>query len=101
MERPWLKHYPPGVPAEIDPRHTDRRRLGVAVTGLTADGIDIALDDPRLGAGWHEAEPGLRWTTGQADIAVPSGTRLAVRLGSVGARYWVAPEPGMARSIHR
>ena len=89
------------VPAEIDPRHTDRRRLGVAVTGLTADGIDIALDDPRLGAGWHEAEPGLRWTTGQADIAVPSGTRLAVRLGSVGARYWVAPEPGMARSIHR
>ena len=91
------------VPAEIDPRHTDRRRLGVAVIGLTADGIDIPLDDPRLGAGWHPPEPGLRWTTGQADSALPPGTRLAVRLGPIAAQYWQEPpaEAGRTRPSMR
>ena len=79
------------VPAEIDPLHSDRRRLGVAVTGLTADDIDIPLDDRRLGRGWHDPEPGLRWTTGEAEIAVPPDTRLVVRLVSLGAHYWEAP----------
>ncbi len=77
-----------GVPAEHDASQPDRRRLGVAVAGLTLDGNPLRLDDPRLAGGWHEPEPAWRWTTGVALVLAPPGARLEVRLAPVDACYW-------------
>jgi len=79
------------VPAEVRVGDEDRRRLGVAVTGLALDGVAVGLGDGRLGAGWHPAEDGLRWTDGAGEIAVGGARRLEV--GTAGLlRYWVEPE---------
>ncbi len=66
-----------GIPAHLaaDPR--DRRRLGVAVTGIRlvaeAGPIEIALDDPAH-RGLHDDEGTHRWTNGAARISLPPYT---------------------------
>ena len=57
-------------PADLDPASDDRRRLGVALRGLRLDGAAVALDNPRLVGGWHEAEPQWRWSDGAGTIDV-------------------------------
>ena len=52
----------------------DRRRLGAAIGCLALDGIDTALDDTRLAAGWHDCEDGWRWTDGAA-LVLAKGAR--------------------------
>lgn len=59
-----------GVPREIESAGVDHRRLGVAVSALSVDGIRIPLDDVRFVSGWHDVEPNLRWTAGDASIDV-------------------------------
>ncbi len=81
------------VPAHVDPASVDRRRLGVAVTAIRANGVSIPLDDPRLAAGWHPAEAGWRWTTGDAHLTLPPDSRVAVSLAAAGALYWELPVP--------
>ena len=60
------------VPAEIDPACADRRRLGVAVSGLAITGGGLALDmlagESRLVEGFHAAEGQVRWTNGDAKL---------------------------------
>jgi hypothetical protein len=66
------------VPSQIpharrDGRTLDERTLGVAVTRLEWNGTVVALDDARLGAGWHPPEPDRaaarwRWTEGDAEL---------------------------------
>jgi len=60
------------VPAQVDPESTDRRPLGVCVKRITLKGahasLEIAHDEPTLAEGYHAAEPGHRWTTGNAAI---------------------------------
>ena len=64
------------VPHDITPWNEDTRSLGVRVKRLTVrtrDNIeDLALDDPRLAAGWWDTErDGLemaRWTQGAAAL---------------------------------
>ncbi|MFT8244548.1 Hint domain-containing protein [Roseomonas sp. BN140053] len=51
----------------------DLRLLGARVAELRLRGADgtlrpVALDDPRLCRGWHAAEPGGRWTDGDAEL---------------------------------
>jgi len=80
------------VPAEQASESGDRRRLGVAVTRILLDGIDLPLDDPRLGLGWQELEPGLRWTTGHAALLLErdaSPRRLEIVTQPL-LRYWRA-----------
>ena len=79
------------VPAEHDAGSPDHRPLGVAVAALTLDGRNLPLVDPRLAGGWHTAEPGWRWTTGDALVLTPPGARLEVRLAPICASYWVDP----------
>jgi len=76
-------------PAETEPFHEDRRRLGVAVRRLrlhTADGLrEIAMDAPFLSDGWWASEraPGAlwRWTDGAARIPLSDApTMLEVEL---------------------
>lgn len=69
----------------------DHRKLGVGITGLRLDGTDVALDDDRLVHGWYDAEPGLRWTDGDAAVVVSGATLVEVRLAMGLIRY---PVPG-------
>jgi hypothetical protein len=56
------------------------------------DGRPLALDDPRLCAGWHAPEAGWRWTTGDAVIAAAGARELAIELATTG-RYWRGASP--------
>jgi len=80
------------VPADQASESGDQRRLGVAVTRILLDGIDLLLDDPRLGLGWQEPEPGLRWTNGHAALLLERGDgprRLKIATQPL-LRYWRA-----------
>ena len=84
------------------PLHTrapgaDERRLGVAIGALWLDGVGLALDDARLGSGWHAPEGGWRWTDGAAELDVRGARRLTLRVVTVG-RYWIAPEATTTRA---
>jgi hypothetical protein len=76
------------IAAHANLRSTDHRRLGVAVTSLALDGVELPLNDARLGAGWHAPEPGLRWTDGNAGIALAGEHRLEVRYSPL-LCYWI------------
>jgi hypothetical protein len=68
----------------------DGRRLGIAVASLRFHGQAM----PAGGPGWHAAEPGWRWTDGDASVTLPSCPRpswLRIRAIDAGARYWAAP----------
>ena len=78
------------VPAELHAAHADHRRLGVAVARMRLDGAALALDDRRLGRGWHPPEAGLRWTDGAAAIDL-SGTRLLAVAAPPLLDYWAEP----------
>lgn len=77
------------APAWLDPASDDHRRLGVAVAALAIDGIALALDDPRLAAGWHAPEPGWRWTAGPAALPAADACLVELRLMPYG-RFWRA-----------
>jgi hypothetical protein len=91
-----------GVPAEMSADPSDRRALGVAVTGLTlivgGDSVELDLDDPSF-SGFHAAEPGHRWTDGAARINLPAYAGEAVLI--VGLRgqaaRWAAPATAQGR----
>ena len=82
-------------PADLDPRSTDTRLLGVAVQRLRLDGADIAPDDARFTHGWLPPEPHLRWTGGAAVLDVRGVTRLELRCGGW-HRYLARPAPTAA-----
>ena len=88
------------VPAHMHPDDSDTRRLGVAIGGLTADGIAVPLDDLRLSSGWRDPEPGWRWTDGDAGLALAGIRELRFRVVLEGT-YWQVPgrrsETGRAR----
>jgi hypothetical protein len=85
------------APAWLDPASDDHRRLGVAVAMLAIDGIALALDDPRLAAGWHAPEPGWRWTAGPAGLPAADACLVELRLKPYG-RWWQEPAAREARA---
>jgi hypothetical protein len=93
-----------GVPAETSAAGEDERRLGVAVAALRADGQAIALDDARLGSGWHAPErgggeggaPDWRWTDGAGALALQGVRELEVVV-AITERYWITPERAAPR----
>ncbi len=78
------------VPAHMRPDEADTRRLGVAISSLTLDGATVPLDDPRLSSGWHDPEPGWRWTDGDAGLALAGARELRFRVAVAGV-YWNTP----------
>jgi hypothetical protein len=93
------------VPGQILPESGDHRRLGVAVTRLALDGTAIPAEDRRRTAGWHAAEPGLRWTDGAAVLRLDPGPAcvLDLRLEPL-LRYWLPPvavPPGTTTDARR
>ncbi|MBY0296680.1 MAG: Hint domain-containing protein [Methylobacterium sp.] len=95
-----------GVPADILPGSTDRRRLGVSLAALTIDdGLSgartVDVTDVRLSAGFHAVErdgpAAWRWTDGAAELPASlwAGCRgvffLRVDLAGLALPRWVAP----------
>jgi len=78
-------------PSEMRAEGDDSRLLGIGVLGITLDDTPIALDDARLTEGWHEAEPGLRWTKGTAALRARGARTLTIRLFR-GKHYWVSAD---------
>ena len=81
------------VPAHVSDHSDDCRRLGVAISRIALDGEPVALDDARLGAGWHDIEgddskAGWRWTNGAAMLDIAGGHELEVDV-AIAARYWL------------
>ena len=74
----------------------DPRRLGIAVAALLLDGRRLALDDARLGSGWHTPERAWRWTDGAAEIEVRYARSLALRIAMSGS-YWLPPRAAAPR----
>ncbi len=68
-------------PADLDPASADTRMLGVPLLRVQLDGCDTPLTNPRFGAGWLDAEDGLRWTTGAAAMDVQGVRRVELRFG--------------------
>jgi hypothetical protein len=90
------------VPAQVEDDSDDCRRLGVAVSGIRLDGASIALNDSRLGRGWHDLEGGgagtrWRWTNGEAELLLAGGRTLEIDVVMT-ARYWAREEMAQARA---
>jgi hypothetical protein len=85
------------IDAHSNPRSTDHRRLGLAVAALALDGVDLPLNDARLGIGWHAPEPDWRWTDGAAELALAGEQTLTVRFARL-SHYWIEPTTGQSRS---
>ncbi|WP_162240606.1 MULTISPECIES: Hint domain-containing protein [unclassified Methylobacterium] len=90
------------VPAHVVPGSTDNRRLGLPLASLTIDdGLTgartVALDDPRLGEGFHVVNHGARWTDGSAVLPADlwAGCKsfffLRVTLAGPALARWIAP----------
>lgn len=64
-----------GVPAKIDVRSNDRRRLGVRIDAILLAGRPVPLDSAELGEGFHPIERNgnerWRWTDGAACLRLP------------------------------
>ncbi len=58
----------------------DATPRGVPVATLMLDGVQVPLDDPRLAAGWHPPEPGLRWTDGRGRVRMVGARLLEITL---------------------
>jgi hypothetical protein len=87
------------IAAHGEPHSTDYRRLGLAVTALALDGVELPLDSARLGTGWHAPEPGLRWTDGAASLALAGARGLTVRFAAL-LRYWTDTHPARTWRNH-
>ncbi len=82
------------IPAETTPQ-ADRRRLGVALSGLLLDDAPPAPD--AFGTGWHAPEAPYRWTDGAAHLRVAGARELRFRLAWQ-IEYWRAPDSAAAQT---
>jgi hypothetical protein len=90
------------APADVLSQGGDARSLGVAVTRLSLDGVEIAPHDPRRARGWHDPEPGLHWTDGAAVLALGAPLTAPAMLEIATApllRYWLAPGETECRAV--
>ncbi len=76
------------IPAETRADETDTRVLGVALSRVWLDRQEVGLADARFLEGWHDIEPGWRWTNGGA-VVTPNGAReFEFELAMTGS-YWL------------
>jgi hypothetical protein len=75
------------IPAHTRADETDGRTLGVAIGNMSFDGKAIGLNDLRLSSGWQDAEPGWRWTDGDAGLALAGVREVEFDVVLAGS-YW-------------
>jgi len=71
------------VPAARRPVESEARRLGVWVRTLLLDGEEVPADDARRADGWHEAEGGMQWTSGDATVLTGGARRMEIHVQPV------------------
>jgi hypothetical protein len=73
--------------SEVSREGADRRRLGVAITGVRAEGCEIPLDDSRFARGFHTVEAHergrWRWTEAEATIVVNATIDIPIEIDVV------------------
>ena len=84
------------VPAESRAEAHDTRKLGIALSRIWRDGREASLDSPALTDGWHGPERHVRWTDGDAAVAVDGARTLAFEVAMAG-RYWCRPADAALR----
>lgn len=97
-----------GVPADVEARSEDGRRLGVAIQEIVLDGRLVVLEDTALGSGFYDLERdgagAWRWTDGSADLAIAAGRagelqpRVLELLIRAAARSWREPQLDLVRT---
>ena len=84
------------VPAHTDPASTDTRLLGICVSRLQLDGVDLALEDAAAFVrGWYgpEGDPnGQQWRWTRDCVSLPAQARLIVVDYCNQSFYWTEPE---------
>jgi hypothetical protein len=84
------------IPAHARPQETDTRSLGVAIGRIWLDRREVGRDSAGLSAGWHDPEPGWRWTDGDAEMLLDGVQDLLFEVAVVGS-YWKAAAPTQIR----
>jgi serralysin len=75
------------APADFDPISEDRRQLGLAVTWLEIDGVDVPAGNAVRAEGWHTPEAGWQWTDGAARLACPGARTIRLGFEPIGMRH--------------
>jgi hypothetical protein len=80
------------IPANFDPASGDRRRLGLALTGIVIDGASLPLHSLIHPASLHEASPGdpHHWTRGTIRLRLPQAARTLTLQTAGRAKMWTA-----------
>lgn len=83
--------------ADLDPASLDCRRLGVAITDITVDGMLVDADDQRFMSGFHIPERRgrrwFRWTDGAAVFDTSSAREIAFTVQAVSPIWQVPSTP--------
>jgi collagen type I alpha len=83
-------------PAHSRADEFDSRRLGVAISHMWLDGLEVSLESPGMSTGWHTPEQGWRWTGGDAKVMLSGVQELAFEVVMTGS-YWQDREPDEAQ----
>ena len=84
------------VPGHTQAESADTRALGICVKRLQIDGMNVALDDAsHFHDGWHDCEPGHRWTQGRAYLR-PKTQLVVIELAGRGCYWKDEPESAFA-----
>ncbi|MGC9268751.1 Hint domain-containing protein [Acidiphilium sp.] len=82
-------------PADLDPASFDRRRLGIAITDITLDGVLVSESDPRFSTGFYPSERRgrrwFRWTDGAAVFDASGVSEMAFTVQAV-SPIWQIPD---------
>jgi hypothetical protein len=81
------------TPAHMSPESDDERELGICVSRLQIDGIDLALaHTAAFERGWHalEGDGDMHWRWTKDRLPIPAGTRLLVIDTHWPGHYWGA-----------
>ena len=88
------------VPAEVDPRSADRRRLGIAIAAIVLAGVQLPIDTAIDPAALHPRASGdaAIWTRGDATIrfAPAASDRFLEITYTALPRRWTRPETARA-----
>jgi hypothetical protein len=95
-------------PADLDPASLDCRRLGIAITGMTVNGVLVGPSDARFISGFHVSEyrgrRWFRWTDGAATFDARGAREIGFTVQAISPTWqmpaaWQRHLPSAARVL--